>query len=62
VTTSFKAVVRAAVELHKFAAARGTQAALAMSGRTALSRRAQSVLAQQPAQGLATKRKALALD
>jgi hypothetical protein len=61
-TTSFKPVVRAAVELHKFAEARGTHAALAMSGRTALSRRAKSVLTQQPAKGLAPERKALVLD
>ena len=57
---SFEPVVRAAVELHKFAEARGTPAALAMRRSTAPSRRAKSVLAQQPAKGLATERKALA--
>ena len=59
---SFQPVVRAAVELHEFAKPRGTHAALAMRGGPALSRRAQTVLAQQAAQGFATERKALALD
>src|SRR6266849_4112768 len=60
--TSFEPVVRAAVELHEFAEPSGTHAALAMSGSTALSRRAEAVVAQQPAQGFATEGKALALD
>src|SRR6266852_537749 len=59
---TFEPVVRAAVELHEFAEASGTQAALAMSGGAALPRRAETVLAQQAAQGFAAERKALALD
>lgn len=43
---SFQPVVRTAVELYQFADLRGTQAALAMRGSTALSRRAQTLLAQ----------------
>src|SRR5712664_4464532 len=60
--TVFGPVVRTAVELHEFAEACGSQAALAMSGSTAFSRRAEAVLAQQSAQGFATERKAFALD
>jgi len=59
---TFEPVVRAAVELHEFAEASGTQAALAMSGGAALPRRAETVLAQQAAQRFAAERKALALD
>src|SRR5712664_394630 len=59
---AFQPVVRAAVELHQFAEARGTQAALAMSGSAAFARRAQAVFAQQPAQRFAAEREALALD
>jgi len=54
--------VRAAVELHEFADARGTHTAVAMSGSAALSRRAQTVVAQQAAQGFSTEGEALALD
>jgi len=59
---AFEPVVRAAVALHEFAEACGPQAAPAMSGSTAFSRRAEAVLAQQSAQGFATERKAFALD
>ncbi len=59
---AFEPVVRAAVELHQFAEASGPQAALAMSGSTALSRGAETVVAQQAAQGFPTEGKALALD
>jgi hypothetical protein len=48
--------------LHEFAEASGTHAALAMSGSAAPSRRTETVLAQQAAQGFATEGKALALD
>src|SRR5271169_2462340 len=58
----FEPIVGAAVELHEFAEPRGTHAALAMSGGTALSRRAETVLAQQATKCFATERKALALD
>ena len=54
--------MRAAVELHQFTEAGGTQAALAMSGSAAFTWRAETVLAQQSAQGFATERKALMLD
>jgi hypothetical protein len=60
--TAFEPVVRAAVELHEFAEPRGTHAALAMSGSTALAGRAETVLAQQATQRFATERKAFALD
>jgi len=52
--------VRTAVELHEFAEVSRTQPALAMNGGTALPRRAEAVLAQQPAKSLPTEREALA--
>jgi hypothetical protein len=54
--------VRAAVELHQSTEERGTQVALAMSGSTALARRALAIVARQTAQGFTTEGKALALD
>src|SRR5258708_14779388 len=59
---AFEPVVRAAVELHEFAEARGTRAALAMSGSTALARRAEAIAAQQAAQRFATEEEAFTLD
>jgi len=54
--------MRRAVELQEFAEARGTHAALAMSGSAALSRRAQAVVAQQATKGFTAERKPFALD
>jgi hypothetical protein len=48
--------------LHEFAEPCGTHAALAMSGSTPLSGRAEAVAAQQSTKSFATERKALALD
>ena len=59
---AFEPVVQAAVKLQEFAKPSGTQAALAMSGSPAFSRRADPVLAQQAAKSFATEGKALALD
>ena len=53
---TFEPIVGAAVKLHEFAEARGTQAALAMSGSAAFSRRTQSVAAQQATQCFAAQR------
>jgi len=61
-TACFEPVVRIAIELHEFAGLRGTDTALAMNGRAALSRGAETLPAQEPAKGLATEREALALD
>jgi hypothetical protein len=58
---AFEPVVWAAVELHEFAEARGTHTALAMSGSAAFSRRPETMLTQQAAQGFATQGKAFAL-
>jgi hypothetical protein len=57
----FQPVVRRTVELHQFAFPGRTQAALAMSGSTALAGRAKAGLAQQTAEGLAAEREALDL-
>ena len=61
-STAFEPIVRAAIQLHEFAEPSRTHSTLTMSGRSALSRRAETVLAQQAAQGFPTERKALALD
>ena len=55
-TAACEPVVRAAVELHEFAFASHAQAALAMSGSTALARGAEAFLAQEAAQGFAAER------
>jgi hypothetical protein len=56
--TTFQPVVRRAVELHQFAFASDAQTALAMSGSATFAGRAQSLAAQQAAEGFAAEREA----
>src|ERR1039457_1878402 len=58
---AFEPIMRGAIELHQFALARGTQAALAMSGSAAFARRADAGLTQESAEGFAAEGEALDL-
>jgi len=58
---AFEPIMGGAVELHQFALASGSQTALAMSGSTTLSGRAETGLAQETAESFATEREALDL-
>ncbi len=59
---AFEPVVRRAVELHQFAFASDAQTALAMSGRATFAGRAETLAAQQAAEGFTAEREAFLLD
>src|SRR6267154_3541268 len=58
---AFEPIVGRAIQLYQFALASGSQTALAMSGNAAFAGRAQTGLAQEPAEGFAAEGEALDL-